>query len=115
MRPPKDPGDYSAYIARTNGIVKIWCVECERWTEIVVLANAAVTYRQNHWPAQTEDAQDLGFYCGARGCWANVEYLLDEAQKEAVLVLSNVPVRRQKPLGIPVTSAMQVRQLRMEI
>lgn len=96
MRPPKDPTDYSAHIAREDSIVKAWCVECKRWSPIIVVASATVTFKQNHWPAQTEDAQDPGFHCGSRGCWADVEYLLDEACKETILTLANVPICRQR-------------------
>lgn len=95
-RRPADPADYPAHITRTDGTVKVWCVECERWSPIIVVANATATYRQNHWPAQTEDVQDPGFYCGARGCWADVGYLLDEAHKEAILQLAGVPICRQR-------------------
>lgn len=113
-RPPKDPTDYSAHVFRENGTIKIWCVECERWSPIVVVASATATYKQKRWPARTEDAKDPVFYCGSRGCWADVGYLLDEAQKEAVLRLADVPIRSQKK-SPTVEIPRVLKQLRMEI
>lgn len=115
-RPPKDPTDYSAHIFRENGTIKVWCVECERWSPIVVVASATATYKQNRWHARTEDAKDPVFYCGSRGCWADVGYLLDEAHKEAILRLADVPHRYQrKSPAAQLPRKMEPRQLRMKI
>ncbi len=115
MRPPKDLSSYGNHIANEDGKIKVWCVECERWTEVVIIASAIVTYRQNHWPNKSEEAHSPGYHCGSRGCWADVEYLLSEADKETVLVLANVPIQFQNKLAVARVATARTKQLRMEI
>jgi hypothetical protein len=64
--------------------------------KVIVIAQATVTYQQiqYHLPVKTEDAHNLGFYCGARGCWADVEYLLNDKDKGMILKLAEVPTSK---------------------
>lgn len=116
MRPPKNPLDYPTHVTRKNGAINVYCVECERWTPVIVKAEATVIYQQNHWPNnRTENAQYLSFHCGVRGCWADVEYLLNEPYKDAILELAEVPATRQKRIVDSPAMKSIARQLRMEI
>lgn len=113
MRPLKDPDDLSAHITRTDGAIKIYCVECERWTEVIVVAVSTVTYRQNQWTNRAEDAQQPSYHCGSRGCWADVGYLLSENDRDAILTLANVPMLHTKRTPTSVPMAVLPKQMRL--
>jgi hypothetical protein len=113
MRPPKDPNDFSTHVARKDDALYVYCVECERWTRIVVACHATAIYRQGHWPAKTEDANKPSFHCGIRGCFADVGYLLNEKHQTIILDLADVPISRKRKVmtggSRPVARQMQLR------
>ena len=114
MRPPKDPENFASRVTRSDGAIRVYCVECERWAEVVVIATATVTYRQNQWASKTEAAQQPGYHCGIRACRADVGYLLSEGHKDEVLILAEAPVLRSaKTLPLPSPLAMLPKQMRL--
>ena len=114
MRPPKDSEDFASHVNRSDGVIRVYCVECERWVKVVVIATATVTYRQNQWASKTENAQQPGYHCGTRACRADVDYLLSEGHKDEVLILAEVPILRPaKTLPPTAPLAMPPRQMRL--
>jgi hypothetical protein len=113
MRPPKNLDDLGSLTKFIDGKIKTWCVECERWAEVIVVATATVTYRQNKWTNKTENAFDIRYHCGTHNCGADVEYLLNNIQKIKILDLAEAPTRISKPAIIQ--PPRQIRQLRMKI
>lgn len=114
MRPPKDSEDFAAHVVRDNGAIKIYCVECEYWSDVIIVSEATVTYRQNTRWIDSEDARQPKYYCGRRGCWADVGYLLSEVYMRAVLELAEVPILQEtKPAPPRAPLAKSPKQLRL--
>lgn len=112
MRPPKNLAELPSLTKSIDGQIKVWCVECERWSNVIVIANATVTYRQSKFN-KTEGAHDFHYHCGTYNCKADIEYLLNEFLKTKILDLADVPVARLKP--VPEPRQRVIEQMRMEI
>lgn len=98
MRPPKDLNDLPKLSKCIDGKIAVWCVECERWSGVIVVATATVTYRQNRWTNRIEGATDLHYHCGTHNCKADIEYLLSANQKSKILDLAEVARLANSPI-----------------
>ena len=114
MRPPKDPENFASHVIRSDGAIRVYCVECERWAEVVVIAEAIVTYRQNQRTNKTEDALKPGYHCGTRNCRADVGYLLSDDRKGIILILADVPAPQPARPKAPLADVDRLeKQLRL--
>ena len=81
MKRPKDLGDLRKCIIFKDDGVKVFCVECDAWHNIAVLARCNVKFSWHHEPYILDCDQEM-YVCAV--CNADIGYLLEELD-EAVL------------------------------
>jgi len=79
MRKPKDIDDLGQCIRRRDDILWIYCIECEAWHQVTILAWCNVTFRQVAAPV-IDDADQLAYTCSECGC--NIGYLLEDSVRQ---------------------------------
>lgn len=86
MNKPTNINDYSQCVkVMKDGIVKIFCVECNEWHSVSVIARCNVEFSQHLRPCIL-DNDDNTYICA--GCKADVGYLLDS--QEIIMVMENL-------------------------
>lgn len=114
MRPPKDISKLEDCTRWQDDRLYVWCVCCDDWHTIQVIAEATVTYRQATGP-QIRHARNLSYRCNV--CGEDVGYLISPADRARLIEKLLIPAEDELPVPPVkvVESRLIVRQMRMEL
>ncbi|MCG3211868.1 MAG: hypothetical protein FOGNACKC_05514 [Anaerolineae bacterium] len=87
MRRPQNLDDYSQCVRDVNGILYVFCVECDRWRRIAVQATQPetiilVSQSGERWNVNPPSLLQPAYVCAC--CLADVGYLLTDLSRLTV-------------------------------
>lgn len=84
MRRPNNLDDYSKCVRERDGIIYVFCVECDDWYQARILSRSEIILRQLLRP-HIIDYSLLTCVCGNEDCLAEVDYLMSPHYKRKLL------------------------------